>query len=591
MKTWKQIMAMIGKFKVILTGEQKKLAVLVFILTLFGALIETLGVSAILPLVQAILDVSEVLKNPIIAQACNLMHISETKDVLLLIAIGVILIYVAKNVYLSFLSWVRIKYSTKVQRELSIQMICSYVERGYSFFRTRNSGELLRGVTQSTTAVYSILLQMMKMVAELLTIICVSVYIFVSDWLMALGMVIIITVCLVTVFVLSRGLMKKAGRVFYKNTALSNKWVLQLFSGIKEVLVMNKKDYFVDRFKEAHIAQQKGRISQTLASEIPLYIIEATCVIGMVVMVCIRVFNMDEPSQYVPQLAAFAVAAFRLLPSVGRISASLNIFVFNVPFIEDVYINIVESEKMKESQLPERKEECVLSDFQNQLQIENVSWRYPDGEENVLSNISLEIKKGDSVAFVGPSGAGKSTLADIVLGLFKPQEGGILVDGVDITGNREQVSKLISFVPQFVYLLDDSVRRNIAFGVYDKDIDDERVWAVLEQAQMKDFIEELPDGLDTVIGERGVRFSGGQSQRLAIARALYTNPQILILDEATSALDNETENAVMEAIDSLQGKVTMIIIAHRLTTVKNCDKIYEISGGKARERKYSELVV
>lgn len=228
--------------------------------------------------------------------------------------------------------------------------------------------------------------------------------------------------------------------------------------------------------------------------------------------------------------------------------------------------------------------------FRNELKVNDIVWRYPDGQENVLNHITFTINRGESVAFVGPSGAGKSTMADIILGLFEPQNGEILIDGVDILHNKEALSRIISFVPQSVYLIDDTVRRNIAFGIDDDEIDETALNKALEQAQIKEFIYSLPEGMDTLVGERGVRFSGGQAQRLAIARALYTDPDILVLDEATSALDTETETAVMEAIEALQGQKTLIIIAHRLSTIKNCDKIFEIANGQAVEKRYSELM-
>ena len=256
----------------------------------------------------------------------------------------------------------------------------------------------------------------------------------------------------------------------------------------------------------------------------------------------------------------------------------------------EVYKNIVEAEKESTLLKIEEKEHDVELEFNEKLEIMDVVWKYPDGTENVLDYVTISINKGESIAFVGPSGAGKSTLADIVLGLFQPQEGRILIDGVDVSNCPMAFSRIIGFVPQTVYMIDDTIRRNVAFGLFDDEIDESAVWNALEQAQMKEFVEELPMGLDTIVGERGVRFSGGQSQRLAIARALYTNPDILILDEATSALDTETETAVMEAIEALQGQKTLIIIAHRLTTIRNCDKIYEISNGKASERKYTDLL-
>ena len=265
---------------------------------------------------------------------------------------------------------------------------------------------------------------------------------------------------------------------------------------------------------------------------------------------------------------------------------------FCIPAINDTYQNFKEVRGQEDTAEEQREWDGKIehANLIDQLSIENITWKYPTATGNVLEGVSIDIKKGQAVAFVGKSGAGKTTLADVVLGLLKPQNGCIKIDGMDIEDISGERSSLIGFVPQNANLLDDTVRRNVAFGIEDEEIDDELVWQALEQAQMKDIIEGMPEGLNTEIGERGIRFSGGQRQRFAIARALYNNPDILILDEATSALDTETETAVMKAIETLQGHKTLIIIAHRLTTIKNCDVIYEIKNRKAYERKYMELI-
>ncbi len=582
-----------NKFGYILTTSQKRWGVVVLILTLIGAAFETLGVSIILPLVQVMIEPQQLRRNALTAPVIDLLGLDSNTSLIWAIGIAVIAVYLIKNAFLLFLSYVRIKYSCKIQRELSVEMLESYIKHGYVFFLNIGTGELMRGITSGITNTYTALHQIFKLIAEALTVMCICIFIMSTDIVMALCVVGLALLCLLIVVFGCQKWVKRCGELYYKYSAIVNRVLLQTFQGIKEILVMHRQRYFVDSYRENYIRQQKGTIGQTVASESPAYIIEAVCVSGLIIAVCMKAIAADDAAVLVPQLASFAVAAFRILPSLGRISLNFNQFMFCIPGINDTYNNMKE---VREGQaLPNEcgieisSEPQICNGFQNSLSIENIVWRYPNTDTNVLENILLEIKKGESVAFVGKSGAGKTTLADIVLGLLIPQKGSVRIDGIDIANIPEERSRIIGFVPQSVNLLDDTVRRNVAFGIRDNEIDDERVWRALEQAQLRDVIENSAHGLDTQIGERGIRFSGGQRQRFAIARALYAEPDILILDEATSALDTETETAVMESINALQGHKTLIIIAHRLTTIRNCDKIYEIDCGRAVEKEYEEL--
>lgn len=581
-----------NKYSFILTTSQKRWGVVVIIMTLIGAVCETLGVSIILPLVQVMIAPNQLRNNEILSPILTMLKLDTDASLIWAIGILVIFVYVVKNLFLFLLSYIRIKYACKVQRELSIEMMESYMKRGYVFFLNTGTGELLRGMQGSISNTYIALSQIFKLLAEVLTIFFICIYIMCTDIAMALCVVVLAVICLLIVVLGCQKWVKKCGEIFYEYAGLINKTLLQTFQGIKEVLVMQKQQYFVNVYKKDYIKQQKGTIGQTVAAESPAYMIEAVCVAGLIIAVCFKAIDSEDASTLVPQLASFAVAAFRILPSLGRISNYFNQFMFCVPGVNDTYSNFrkvrsdVEEEKKSQNSFANNE----FEKFENRLSIQNITWKYPNADNNVLEEVSIDINKGQSIAFVGKSGAGKTTLADIVLGLLKPQSGEVNIDGVDIEDIPEKRSEIIGFVPQNVNLLDDTVRRNVAFGIEDKDIDDNLVWKALEQAQLKDIIEGYEKGLDTEIGERGIRFSGGQRQRFAIARALYNNPDILILDEATSALDTETETAVMEAIDALQGQKTLIIIAHRLTTIKNCDKIFEIVDGKAVERKYEELI-
>ena len=581
------------KIQKILDRKQKILGILIFILTLIGSFMEMLGVSVILPLVQVMISPEKFRKITIINSICNLLKIENNSQLLILVVIGVILVYLLKNLYLVLLCYIRIKYSAKIQRELSIKMMNSYASRGFEFFRQTNTGNLMRGISGAVSGMYTTIYQCFKVIADIFSIICICIYVVVMDWMMAMCVVVLSVLCLFGMMKGFRKIIAKAGKKFYKYSALTNQHALQFFNGIKEVLVMDRKGYFTSSYIDSYVNMQKSQIKQNVAVESPTYIIEGVSIIGLMIAVCFRLYGMENPAAYVPQLSSFAVAAFRVLPSLGRLTSSFNTIIYSIPAINDMYSNVIEAEKYEKLQIQSKQSsniEGMPIRFQNELEIRDIVWRYTDGTQNVLNHISMTINKGQSVAFVGPSGAGKTTLADIVLGLFIPQEGKVLSDGYNIYDNLSAWARIIGFVPQSVYLIDDTIRRNIAFGIDDKKIDDTTVWRALEQAQMKQYVEALPQGIDTYVGERGIRFSGGQMQRLAIARALYTDPDILVLDEATSALDNETETAVMEAINALQGHKTLIIIAHRLTTIKNCDKIYEIAEGKARESTYEELI-
>lgn len=595
MKDLKSFVEVWKKFMYILTPVQKRWGVVVFFVSLIGSVMELMGVSIVLPMVQAIIDPDMLRRYSVVNSLCSFLGVRSDKDMLVAVIASVIIVYIIKNLFLFFVSWVRSKYSMKVRRELSLRMMRSYVCRGYNFFRTHNISILTRGVGAAVAGLNSVIYTFFRLITEILTIAAIMIFVFITDARMAIMMCVLAIACMLLIVLFFRKIVTVAGKESYHYSAISSQWLYQLLNGIKEVLVMNRKDFFVNNYEKSYLKVQKAEIKQTVASEAPAYIIESICVTGIMLAVGIRLFEMDNPGSYIPKLAAFAMAAFRIMPSMGRISAQFNGILFSLPAVNEAYENLYEANEY-ESSVTEDKVKLEASDdkvghtFQNELLINNVIYKYPDGEENVLNGITISIKKGQSIAFVGPSGAGKSTLADVVLGLFEPLSGSVLLDGIDILSHKEMWSKIVGFVPQSPYLIDDTVRNNIAFGLYDYEISDDKIWKALEQAQMKEFVEQLPNGINTYVGDRGVRFSGGQAQRLVIARALYSNPDILILDEATSALDNETERAVMEAIDSLQGHKTLIIIAHRLTTVKNCDKIYEIKDGKATEKKYEELV-
>lgn len=593
MNELKKIKDIWHKFMFILTPRQKRLGVVILLMTLIGALAETLGVSIIIPFVQAMVNPDELRENRWVRPFAEMFHIGGGMQIIIFLGCVISLVYILKNLYLTLLAYCRVRYSTKVQRELSVLMMKSYMKRGYLFFSQVNTGDLLRGINDDVMAVYQIMYNAFRVIAELFTTIAIVIFITRTDSGMALCVVALAAVCFLVIVLGFRKPMRRLGLEYRESVGEVRRHSLQAFQGIKEVLVMHRQKPFVERYENAFERQQKAAIGQAVGAESPAYVIEAVCVTGLILAVSFRGYGGADMTAYLPKLASFAMGAFRILPSLGRITSSFNQIVYYAPSLGKTYENLREVRMTEETgkaeknlllaeQSTEAEEGRKNTDETEYLEVRDVYWQYPSAEKEVLSGINLKIKKGSSIAFIGQSGAGKTTLADVILGLYRPQRGRVFYQGRDIRTMEDTWGQYIGYIPQSVYLTDETIRDNVAFGV--EHPDEDRVWRALEEAQLKEFVMSLPDQLDTVVGDRGIRFSGGQRQRVAIARALYNDPEILILDEATSALDNETETAVMEAIDSLQGNKTLIIVAHRLTTIKNCDVVYEIADGKAVEK-------
>ena len=584
---------LIHKINYILDKEYKVKGIFILIITFIGSLFELLGVSIMLPFIQVMTNQSNDKSDlfiRIIERIANKFNLS----LMIAGAVVVVIVYIVKNLFLTIVSFVRAVYSADVQRSLAYKMTDSYLYRGYEFFNKSNTPQLLQGTTKGVDAVFIVIYHILKILAEMATILCILAYLAFIDISIILCVSVLISVIMTLTMTAFKKMVQDAGNKAHDNTLLSNKWQMQLYEGIKEILATQKQDYFVKNYKETYEARQQATVIQTFASEVPAYIIEAICVVGLIISIGIRMLTIGDAVSYLPTLAMLAMAAFRIMPSAGRITSYYNSALYQVSYVDDIYENVREANGLSTDNSQALKPIYMSSgdktaSFKNVLVINDLLYRYPDTENSVLKGVSMKIRKGESVGLVGPSGAGKSTLADIILGLLRPQKGTIYMDDIDVFENKALWAKIVGFVPQNIFLIDDTVRRNVAFGVSDDQIDDELVITALKKANIYDYINSLPNGLDTSVGERGVRFSGGQAQRLAIARALYRDPDILILDEATSSLDNDTEAVVMRAIDELQGDKTLLVIAHRISTVKNCTKIYEVSDGRVRETSYAEI--
>lgn len=582
-------------FKV-LSKEQKRKSLGTFIAIIIASFLELLGVTIIVPFITAVMKPDIFLNNRFILLTMNFLGIDEVDSAEILIAFGslLILIYIAKNVGLLYSRYIQNTYQASLQKDISVMMMKSYLNHPYEYFVNTNSAEIMRGVEGDVTGFIEVINVLFTCLAESITVILIIGFVLTTDFLTSIGLIIVAFLCVIIIIFGCKNVMARIGNRNRQTLALKTKCAYQTVNGIKEIFVMQRKNFFLKEYEAACEEYSAVRKIYSLVISIPERIIETMVVCGIVAIVSIRILQGYAAEAYIPQLAALAIACFRLLPSLGKLTGGVSQMIYNKPCLDAVYNNIEDAREyickntiLSDSTL---EKNTIQLSFENEISINDISWRYINGDRNVLENSSLKIYKGESVALIGESGAGKSTLADIIMGLLHPQCGSVLVDGESIEANYFQWAKMVGYVPQSVYLIDDTIRNNVAFGIPQDEIQDDAVWAALRQTRLEEYVSTLPHGLDTIVGERGIKFSGGQRQRIAIARTMYYDPEILVLDEATSALDDETEKAVMESIDSLQGKKTLIIIAHRLSTIQKCDKIYEVIDGKIIERNKSDVL-
>ena len=573
---------MYKKLSYIFSKRDKYKIALLLCIMVAGSFLELLGVAVFQPFVNIIMMPDSIQENPYLARIYQMFGCSTTESFLTVVALGIIVIYVVKNVYLWVEQDLILKFTYGVQQKLSTRLLTTYLAEPYTFHLNKNIAELQRSMQEDTTMFTQVLMHTLQLIAEVVVCVVLGVYLFSVSNSITVVIVGLLILCVILFTKLTKRFTEELGKQGQIYKGKLYQWVNQSLGGVKEVKVLNREEFFTSSYKKYYRLYIKGVRINRLLSITPKYMVEAVCMTGLLIAIIIKLnFGHGELENFIPQLATFAVAAFRLLPSVGRINEHVNNILYAVPSVDLIYGDLKGIEDYQEEKGEEEGREW---NFERAISAKHVTYAYPNTDTNVLEDANCVIPKGKTVAFIGSSGAGKTTMADIILGLLAPQRGKILVDDIDIFKNLTMWHHQIGYIPQVIYLSDDTIRNNIAFGIHEDQINEEAVKTALKKAQLAEFVDTLPDGLDTIDGDRGVRLSGGQRQRIGIARALYHDPEILVLDEATSALDNETETAVMEAIESLQGSKTMIIIAHRLTTIQNADIIYEVGDGKVTKR-------
>lgn len=582
---------MIKKLNYIFTKKEKIRLAGVFLLILIGSFMELLGVSVFLPFIQVLMEPERVQSEVSLRHVYEMFHFQSTDQFLIALGGMICIVYILKNSYLTIMQNAMLKFSYKTRMQLATKLLSTYMAEPYTFHLNRNISELQRSLQYDTGQFMQLINASLQVLAEITVVICLGVYLFYTSPTISIVILGLVVVCVGFFTLLSRKYSRRIGKQNEAYNAQLYQWINQSLGGIKEVKVLNRELFFVDSYKDVYKKLIKGAKNNEMLATIPKYILETVCIVGMIIAVIVKLlWGRRDLTAFVVQMSAFAVASFRLLPSVGKINAYVNSIMYCRPALDLIYDDLKAIEDYVPEEQEEVKDKVETWHLKEKIELQNISYTYDDADKEVLSNVELTIHKGETIALIGSSGAGKTTLADVFLGLLIPQKGHILVDGKNIYDHMDSWHHMLGYIPQFIYLSDDTIRNNVAFGIRDEDIDDAAVEEALKKAQLYDFVQTLDKGMNTFVGDRGVRLSGGQRQRIGIARALYFDPEILVLDEATSALDNETETAVMEAIESLKGLKTMVIIAHRLTTIRNADQIYEVTEGQAVLRRKEDVL-
>lgn len=566
---------MIKKTYRVFSRKQKKNLWLLMLFIELSAIMELVCVPVVLPLVNLVTYDSSEKQNKILGIISFIFKISSIEQLAVFSIILIMVVYFIKNSIVLLMNRKQYIFIRDGKRELILRLMNTYVYQPYLFHKKHNVAEIQRDIDSDANNFYSLVLTEVQLITELMVCSLIGIYLFFSNPLSTLFIGIVLSVFLGVFLKIYRKRLKKCGQQGRESYSLATKWFLQIFGAVKEIKTNSREEVFIDKYNNAIGWYLDIQCIQSFLTNIPKPILESVGVFAVLMVAVIQIKTGGSVADTLSSLAVFLVAAFRIMPSFNRISGYVTTISYYIASLDAVDLHLQLKSRKNE------KENLDLLSFEKAILIRNLHFEYED-KNVILDNANLNIEKYHSVAFIGPSGAGKSTLADIILALIEPQKGGVYVDGKNVSVNIDAWHDKIGYIPQEVYLLDDTIKSNIVFGVPEHKVDQELLNKVVKDAQLESFISSLENGLETIIGEHGARLSGGQKQRIGIARALYKNPELLILDEATSALDNGTEAAVMDAIDRLHGKMTMIIIAHRLTTIQKCDEIYEIRDGKVR---------
>ena len=562
------------KLKNLLDSSQvKKIYYLIFLI-LVGLLFEMVGLGVLFPILSFIINPDSLTKFTFFTKFIHLFNKPSESMLTLILLTFLTCFYLLKTIFLLYLNWERNSFSINISKILSQKLFKGYLNQDYSFHLQNNSSTLLKNIQGEVQLFTSFATAVINVSVEASFTFGIVMILIITE---PKGAFIVMFFLGISATLFSSFTKKKLRKWSFErqiHSTIINRSLIEGLSGIKDLIIFNRFGFFYDRYSKENEKLSKIITKVNFLGTIPRLYLEMLSILGISILIIVANTTKTSAS-LVPILGIFAAAAFRIIPSLNSMMSSVQQVRFSISTID-----LLSDEFLKLKIKKNDKE--IVSDikFNRSISISNVNFKFETNGRMILNNISLEILKGQTVGFIGISGSGKSTLIDILIGLHKPETGSILIDDVNINFNEIAWRDKIGYVSQTIFLIDDSLKRNIAFGVADKDIDENQIYKVIEAANLTEFVNQLPDNINTHVGERGVRISGGQRQRIGIARALYINPEILILDEATSALDIHTESEIMQTIQQLKGNKTIIIVAHRLSTVSNSDKIFLMKNGE-----------
>lgn len=569
------------KLNVLLDKKQKRTMGGLMVLMVIGAALQTAGVGMLVQVVTVVMDPEAVEKSGLVKTVYDMLGFTDYSRFSIMVMAMLILVFAVKNLFLFLQQKLTFAFVYTNQFRTSERMMRNYLRRSYEFYLNADTAVVQRSITADVNNMYALILALLQLMSDGVVSVFIVCYCLSKSGVMTILLAVVLIALMVMIKKVLKPVMYKAGKDNQDYYSGLFKWISQTVQGIKEVKVAGKERYFVSEYHKCGKGYVDAVQKYSLYNNVPKLLIETACVAVMMGYMIALTAMGRSTGDMLEILSTLAAAAFVLLPCVNRINNQINSMAYFEPFFMGVSDNLQDEISGENTDMSFAAEEEEKPPVTKSIELKNITYAYPNTDKLIFDHAELTIPIGASVGIVGTSGAGKSTVVDILLGLLQVKEGAVYADGVDVKQNYRRWLKNIGYIPQMIFMLDDTIRKNVAFGVPEDKIDEERLWEVLREARLDEFVRTLPEGLDTGIGERGIRLSGGQRQRIGIARALYHDPEVLVLDEATSALDNDTEKAIMDSINLLHGRKTLIIIAHRLQTIEKCDIVYRVENGKA----------